>query len=478
MNRTPDDDAEDSLVGRMLGEKYLLTRQLGRGGYGEVYAATNTATDGPVAIKILHPHLLRDSEARKRFLQEARAATKIQHENVVKVFDLALDPTLGALYIVQEFLAGETLKERLNRLPGRRMSPEVALTVMFPVMEALVVAHEAGIVHRDLKPENIFLVPRRNGDDIPKVIDFGIAKLGAGQTEGPETANGRIFGSPCYMSPEQARGEVRRIDAQTDVWAVGVVLYKMLTDRLPYEAETLYAIVGMIQTQSPVRLAQRAPTLPADLVAAIDQALARDRTVRYPTMQAFLDALQRTSVGARVTHPHSETVEDLSTTVPNVPAHVDAERKSETLGDGWSKETVPISPRRPWIALGAAVAFAFALGAVLLTVHRTQSAPPVRGAPLPRPPALDPAPRPTPPGTPEMPFVPPPAPVAPPARPSAPETPSQPVAVVRSAPAPGASPRGHSNPSVGAAHRRTQGSVSRPGVPDGLQPASNEEWNQ
>ncbi len=393
-------DAGASLVGATLGGKYLLRRLLGSGGFGQVYEATNANTGGQFAIKTLHAYLVSRPGMLQRFLAEARVATRIQHENVIKVFDLDVDEHLGVPYIVQEFLTGETLAERLDRLPERRLSPEDTLRVAVPVMGALVAAHALGFVHRDLKPENIFLARRRNGEEVPTVIDFGIAKFSEDVlSDKPGTQAGVLLGSPMYMAPEQARGEVQNIGPQTDVWAMGVVLYETLTGWLPYEADNPQLVLGMIQFQEPVRLAERAPDLAPDLVAVIDRAITRDRALRHPTMQAFLGELLETSAWTGAAPVSSRPVVSVE---PPRPAEVvsPVRRKGETLREGWSGETarpVPARRRLGWIALALALVLAVAaLGGVAMIVGRSAPTPPsVASQPPPAPVAVAaPAPRP------------------------------------------------------------------------------------
>jgi serine/threonine-protein kinase len=295
-----EDNADDAgaLLGQTLGGgKYRIDRLLGSGGYGEVYEATNLNTGRRVAIKALHAHLVRNAGVWQRFRQEAQAATKVVHENVIDVFDLEFDAEKSRPFIVQEFLSGEPLSDRLDNQPGQRLAPLDAMRIAIPVMDALAAAHASGIIHRDLKPENIFLTVDRLGREVPKVIDFGIAKL-VDNTEGgtKSTRTGMLLGTPAYMSPEQAMGDVTLIDAQSDVWAMGVVLYEMLSGRLPYEAENSTITVGMIQFREPVRLAERDPSLPSDVVAVVERALTRERAARFASMQAFLDALLATNV--------------------------------------------------------------------------------------------------------------------------------------------------------------------------------------
>jgi serine/threonine-protein kinase len=242
-----------------------------------------------VAIKLLHSEFARRPELSARFLREARAASRIEHENIVDVLDMGHDDELDAPFIVQEFLSGTDLRRTLDtrkKLPLRE-----ALTIIVPVMGALSAAHKLGIIHRDLKPANIFLSRTRAGATVPKLIDFGIAKLSdVGNADGSITRTGATLGTPLYMSPEQASGE-KSIDAQTDIWAVGVVLYEMLAGKTPFVGDNYNSIVVQIATRDVPALTSVAPDVPPALASVIHQALERDRTKRYATIDAFLLAL-------------------------------------------------------------------------------------------------------------------------------------------------------------------------------------------
>ena len=418
MADTTDPDARPSLVGATLHGKYQLTRRLGSGGFGDVYEAVHATTGKRFAVKTLHAHLVGHAGILRRFTAEARASIQIEHDHVVEVFDLDVDPHIGIPYIVQELLKGEALDARLKRSPGGRLPIEDALRIAIPMMGALVAAHAKGIVHRDLKPANLFLAKNRAGQEVPKVIDFGIAKFLSDVNHDAGTKTGALLGSPSYMSPEQAMGLVNQLDAQTDVWAMGVVLYEMLTGRLPYEAPNYQQVLGMIQYREPTPLAERDPSLPRGLRVVIDRALTRDRAVRYPTMQTFLDALLETAalgeasttlpLTARPSVPVAPTSHPVvaPTLVSEVPG------RGETLREGWSQETVRRVPssRSRWV-LAAVVACVFLGGgtvAWMLTRPNITPAPHVAAAP---PPSTEP----------------PPAPVNVPVAPSAPTTPPTPA---------------------------------------------------
>jgi serine/threonine-protein kinase len=406
--------------------KYKVLRVAGVGGMGAVLEAENLRTSRKVAIKVLSAvDEAKASTATRRFVNEARAAAKITHPNSVDVLDLDQDEE-GALYIVQEFLEGESLFERVSR--ERRIPWRESLELMLPVMSALAEAHRKGIVHRDVKPENVFLTEAAPGVVVPKIIDFGIARLA--ESDLRLTRNDRVMGTPYYMSPEQASGE-RELSGQTDVWAVGVVLYEMITGTLPFDGQNLEVvmrnIVGGLFT--PMRL--RDPELPAELTAVIERALKRDRAVRYATMQEFLDAaipcLGETPVGVGRLHRSAQAP------VPPIAPIVPDEGPSSlvphtTISAERARPGLRVTPMGA-LALISVLTLGFASGA--LVSFRMRPAPPVAVvAPPPRvvaspPRECVPAPVPTPPA----PVVAAPIATAPDASVVAPETPRRRVRV-------------------------------------------------
>ena len=286
--------AEIVPVGATLGGRYRVVRQLGHGGMGAVFEAENIWTKRRVAVKVMRPEIAAHAQYAQRFLQEAQAATQLAHPNIVDVLDMGKDEELGSLYIVQEFLTGSDLRKHLEaagRVPVRE-----ALELILPVMEALVTAHTRGVIHRDIKPDNLFLTETPRGV-VPKLIDFGIAKVvGEGGDSLQQTRTGVLMGSPHYMSPEQGRGDPG-LDARTDVWSLGVVLYEMLSGTRPHESTTnANALIAKIIYEDPKPLAEVAPDVPADLAGAVMGALRRDLPKRHASMQAFVDALRACSV--------------------------------------------------------------------------------------------------------------------------------------------------------------------------------------
>lgn len=280
--------------GNILVGKYRLLEPLGEGGGGQVFAAVHLQTGRELAIKVLHELLLDDLPARVRFLQEARTAVRLRHANVVEVLDLDMDDSGTRPFIVQERLHGETLDRALAARPGGRLDATETLRLLVPVMGALVGAHRRGVVHRDLKPSNIFLTRTPEGAVVPKLIDFGVAKVRADHDATLLTATGTLIGTPDYMSPEQVAGD-RALDARTDVWSMGVVLYETLTGRLPFEATSATeAMVGILY-HDPTPILSVRPDLPPDLAAVVHRALERPLDRRYPSMQALVEAVLDTS---------------------------------------------------------------------------------------------------------------------------------------------------------------------------------------
>ncbi len=283
--------------GDTLGGKYQLLRLLGEGGMGQVFEARNLNTGRRVAIKTLHSRFNADSGVVQRFLREARAATTVEHPNVVDVLDLDHDAKLDIPYIVQEYLVGESLEAHLHGTPGRGLPVAEVMQIAVPVMRALRVAHQKSVVHRDLKPANIFLTRDASDAFVPKVIDFGIAKLLSTQPDGQsQTQTGATIGTPDYMSPEQAAGTTD-LDARTDIWSIAVVLYEMLSGALPFDAPSANLVMVKIVRDPPVPLLSRDPSLPGDLVAVVERGLQKNPDDRFGTMQEMLAATLACQVG-------------------------------------------------------------------------------------------------------------------------------------------------------------------------------------
>ncbi len=246
----------DDYAGRIIAGKFRVEKLIGEGGMGKVYKATQMSLDKSVVLKVLRQSLLSDERTVARFQREAKAASRLNHPNSISVIDFGQDEE-GALYIAMEFVSGQDLHQVLTAagpLPEHRM-----VRILGQVLSALSDAHAAGVIHRDLKPENIMVEQRRGEPDFVKVLDFGIAKIqDAAEEGGPAlTRAGFVCGTPEYMSPEQARGG--QLDARSDLYAVGVILYQCATGVLPFESDSAVGLATMHLTQDPVPPRQRNP---------------------------------------------------------------------------------------------------------------------------------------------------------------------------------------------------------------------------
>jgi serine/threonine protein kinase len=271
--------------GVVVGGKFVLLRQIGHGAVGAIFEAEDTWIGRRVALKVLHPHVARHPDVMWRFRREARAAASIDHPNIVNVLEVGQRRD-GTYYIVQELLDGVSLRRKLEE--SGRLSIEEALDTMVPIMGALVAAHRKDIVHRDIKPENILLAREASGEIAPKLIDFGIARM-HGQKGELDTEVGVLLGTPSYMSPEQAEGAP--VDADTDIWAVGAVLYELLSGKRPFMASSAALVVEKIRSERPPRITGLQPGLPGEIADIVHQALERDPELRFSSMQAFLRAV-------------------------------------------------------------------------------------------------------------------------------------------------------------------------------------------
>ncbi len=285
-------------AGTLVAQRFRVLKIFGKGGMGAVYEVEDTHTSTIVALKTLRTDLYDREDLVKRFEREARAAARIGHPNIIQVYAVGHDDALRTRFIVQEALRGTDVAGCLNELGS--LSPLSALAVALPVMDALIAAHEAGIVHRDIKPENIFLHEMDNGTVVPKVIDFGIAKVIDALDRAERTATGMVFGTPWYMSPEQALGD-SAIDGRTDVWSVGAMIYEMLCGTLPFGGNNPNAVMAQIIFGRPTPLQHYWVDAPEDILAVVHKALERDLDKRFDSMVSFRDALAACSLWKGVT---------------------------------------------------------------------------------------------------------------------------------------------------------------------------------
>jgi serine/threonine-protein kinase len=281
------------LTGDVLDGKYRIERLLGEGGMGAVAKATHLLRRAPVALKFMSPAVMAVGGAVERFVNEGVAASQIDSDHVVKVFDVGRMPS-GAPYLVMEYLEGCDLAQLMAR-DGNAIEPRRAVHFTLQMLRALQTAHAAGIIHRDMKPSNCFVIEKDGEPDFVKLVDFGISKVRTDDAEGrsPQlTRTNSALGTPLYMSPEQARSP-RDVDHRTDLYSVGAILYEMLSTRTPYTAESgeYTEILFKIFTTEPEPLRGVRPDLPEPLCAVVHRALARDRDVRYGSAQEMADAL-------------------------------------------------------------------------------------------------------------------------------------------------------------------------------------------
>jgi len=283
-------DAAGIQPGQVLLGKYRIERVLGIGGMGVVVAATHITLEERVAIKFLLPQALQNGEATARFLREARSAVRIKSEHVARVTDVG-ELENGSPYMIMEYLEGADLGA-LAKQRGALPIDE-AIEYVLQACEALAEAHALGIVHRDLKPANLFVATRADGTPSVKVLDFGISKVSGLANSGAElgmTKTTTVMGSPLYMSPEQM-ASAKDVDARTDIWALGAILYELLTGRVPFQADSITQLCVMILQQQPPPLRDKRPDAPQELQHIVLRCLERDRDRRYANVAEFAHAL-------------------------------------------------------------------------------------------------------------------------------------------------------------------------------------------
>lgn len=284
-------------LGTLLADRYRLEAIIGRGGAGVLFRAVHRWTGRQVAVKMMHQDRGGELSLSTRLLAEARAASELKHPNVVEVLDA--DLVDGVPFVVMELLTGRSLGEQW-RLQGA-VTPQQALHWILPVIGAVAIAHRRGILHRDIKLDNIFLAAAPPQGVVPKLLDFGLAR--PVDAASFVTESGAIVGTPGFMAPEQARGE-QRLGPGVDVWALGVVLFALLSGRLPFEGDTPTALLVKIVTEPAPRLGDVAPGVPKALAAAVDRALRRELSLRYQSAEELAQGLAAAALSDGISLPN------------------------------------------------------------------------------------------------------------------------------------------------------------------------------
>jgi serine/threonine protein kinase len=356
------------LLGKTIGNKYVVQRVIGEGGMGTVFEAEHVALGRSVAVKVLHATQVTNEDSIRRFQQEARAAAAIGHPNICGVIDLGtLDD--GSPYIVMERLVGETLAERIASEAG--LPFDDVIDILVQALSGLIAAHEQRIVHRDIKPENIFLTKRVGCPPLVKLLDFGVSKMsgsmlgGVRQEDLDLTRTGMVMGTPYYMAPEQARGE-RGLDARVDLYACGVIFYEALTGKRPFTAPNYNALLLQILNATPHSALDLRPALPEAYGAVIEKAMARQREDRYATAAEFQRDLQtlrdhhsvaRTGVVSRAPTPDRTPARPLPLRsrpdeAPSSSVEIPVVFSDETSGGVFAVDPTEVNARLPESARG------------------------------------------------------------------------------------------------------------------------------
>ena len=334
---------EGAFVGRVLADKYRLDAELGAGGMGVVLRGVHLVTGRAIAVKILRAD---DDESARRFLREARIAAALDHPNVVGVLDFGTTED-GLAFQVLELLEGESLRERLERGP---LSPTRTLELALPLLHALEAAHVRDVVHRDLKPGNVFLARNKHGRIVPKLLDFGIARVrgpvraavATGPIPTPTTQAGMILGTPAYMSPEQARGEA--VTKASDLFSFGAMLFECVTGEVPFDGVNPNVVMARIVLERARRVGDVAPAVPDGIARAIDVALCPEPKDRPPSAAALASLLRAGAEAAGLAVPAVGTSDcaeedpELATTLVHTP------RRPEPVP---APSVEPARPRRP-----------------------------------------------------------------------------------------------------------------------------------
>ncbi len=359
----------DAYLGRDIAGQFRVIEKIGSGGMGAVYKAEQPEMRRFVAIKILHSKYLARADLVTRFKREARAMSHLSHPNTARVFLYGqLDD--GACYFVMEYLEGRNLAQTVRR--EGPMDPTRAINIMMQACGALEEAHRTGIVHRDLKPENIFLTSQGGIADFPKVLDFGLAKVSERQMRPGSlilTQEGMVFGTPEFMSPEQARGET--LDGRSDIYSLGVILYELLTGKLPFDAAQPMEFIQKHIKEKPIPLAERTPDrqFPPGLDDVLMRSLAKKPDDRFETAAEFAGALKAVAQGRVVTGAIRAVPVEVAEPDMRSDAPPGRSQHSPIGATPHPSYATPAPSRAPWLILGLGAVLALVgMGALLLAM--------------------------------------------------------------------------------------------------------------
>ena len=354
-------EVEDPLVGTTIDGRYQIDTKIGEGGMGVVYLATHAIIGKKCALKVLRGDLSNESEVGARFVQEAQSAAAIGNEHIIEITDFGQLPD-GSAYFVMEFLDGDALHDVIEERMD--LTLERTLNVMIQSCEALGAAHNSNIVHRDLKPDNIFLIKKGEVEDFVKVLDFGIAKVASQSSR--LTKTGMIFGTPQYMSPEQAAGS--EVDARTDIYSLGIIMYEMLCGHVPFEADTFMGVLTKHLYEEPIPPRRLVPPVDVDqnVEAVLLKAIAKKPERRYQTMAEFSEDLLALQGGRTPEIVFDQMRDTAATTVPppsptEVVGSSAGRKKTDTPG-GKGRSKWPIFAGIGAVAVIGVVVAVFVLG--------------------------------------------------------------------------------------------------------------------
>ncbi len=316
-------NAQGDLMGTIVAERYHILKKLGEGGMGQVYLAEHVKMGRKAALKVMNPGMNQDPDAIARFNREAANASRLNHPNVCAIYDFGETPE-GLIYLAMEFIEGESLTSLIEK-NGVLAAPRAA-SIIHQAADALGVAHDYGIVHRDLKPDNIMISRNRDGSDLVKVVDFGIAKASSSDAQ-KVTKTGLVVGTPEYMSPEQLAGD--KLDGRSDIYSLGLVAFNCLTGTLPFPSNSAQEAMIMRLTDFPKTLAEMKPDVewPVELQNVMDKALARDADERYQKAADF--------------------GRDIAKAVENMPASVAAAEGTMVMGAAGAAAKTAAAPAVP-----------------------------------------------------------------------------------------------------------------------------------